>query len=122
MFWMMALNQLLYVYMLLLMTLVMKKKLMIILLEMKMFIVLIKEKGIIPIISLPTLRADKYSQAINILNGRLVELCKTQGVYHIEHRDIRREHLNQGGLHMSKFNYLLNRNFSNCFNYLLAQK
>ena len=68
-----------------------------ILLEMKMFIVLIKEKGIIPIISLPTLRADKYSQAINILNGRLVELCKTQGFHYIEHRDIRREHLNQGG-------------------------
>ena len=81
---------------------------------------LVQNQGIMPILSLPTVRNDKFLQKINVLNGHLVELCKSYGIYFIEHRDIKAAHLNSGGLHIAlQFNYILNANFAKCFNYLL---
>ena len=80
---------------------------------------LVQNQGIMPILSLPTVRNDKFLQKINVLNGRLVELCKSYGIYFIEHRDIKAAHLNSGGLHIaSQFNHILNASFAKCFNYL----
>ena len=91
--------------------------------DLENLIKLVTEGGMMPILSLPTVRTDKFSQKINVLNSHLVQLCKRNGIHFIEHRDIKSEHLNQGGLHIiSKFNYLLNANFAKCFNYLLDQQ
>ena len=88
--------------------------------DMENLLKLIQGKGIMPIISLPTVRNDKFSQKINVLNGQLVQLCRRYEVCFIEHRDITSEHLNKSGLHInSKFNHLMNSNFAQCFNYLL---
>ena len=88
--------------------------------DMENLIKLVQGEGIMPIISVPTIRTDKFSHKINVLNGQLVQLCRRYGVCFIEHRDIKSEHLNKGGLHIiAKFNHLMNSNFARCFNYLL---
>ena len=91
--------------------------------ETEALIKLIKEKEAMPIISLPTLRADKFSKDIQHLTERLIQLCNSYEVHYIQHRAITKEHLNQGGLHISsRYTYLFTKNFSNCFNFLLDHK
>ena len=86
--------------------------------EMKDVINLIKEKGIIPIISLITARKDDFSEKVNVINEKLIQLCKAQNVFYIDHGNINKTHLNPGGLHITWQNtYLLKENFADFFHF-----
>ena len=91
--------------------------------EMEELIVLIKQKGILPIISLVLPRNDKHAQKVKLVNDKIIALCSCYNVCYIEHKNIKTEHLNPGGVHLvEKFKQLFTDNLVNHFNYICDNK
>lgn len=87
--------------------------------DMENLIMLIQRQGIVPVFSLVTRRADKYSSKVDIINNRLIQLCNHHGVGYIEHQNITKNHLNSGGLHIAREHIsLFSDNFAKYFKYL----
>ena len=83
-------------------------------------IILIKRQGIEPLISLLTVRNDKYGHKVKIMNERLEDLCLRYNVSYVDHSNIRNEHLNQGGIHISnQFKHLFTDNLYKYFTYIV---
>ena len=63
-------------------------------------------------------RNDKYNYKVEEVNDRLRNLCAKYNLGCIDNTNIKIEHLNAGGIHISNsFNYLFADNLSNYFNY-----
>ena len=90
--------------------------------EMKELVEMVQRQGILPIISLVTIRNDKHAEKVGLVNERLRVLCDTLGAGCIEHDSIRVEHLNTSGLHIARqFNYILNNDFTEYFNFAISK-
>lgn len=90
-----------------------------IVIDMENLVDLIQRQGIVPVISLITQRADKFSSKVEIINKRLIILCNHLGVGYIDHTNITKDSLNTGGLHIARENTsLFSNNFAKFFNYL----
>ena len=88
--------------------------------EYKELVSLLLGRGILPIISMITVRNDKHSEMVDLVNERLRVVCDTMGAGCIEHDGIKSEHLNTSKLHIARqFNYILNEEFIDYFNYAI---
>ena len=90
--------------------------------NLEYLIKLVKEQNVQPIMSLVIQRNDnnRYSYLVDEVNRRIIQLCEKYNVGYIDHSNITTEHLNAGGVHISNhYNYLLLKNMSSCFNYVV---
>ena len=91
--------------------------------DLENLITIVQRQGIIPVMSMVTIRNDKHGYKVRVVNERLRKLCVQYNVDYIEHENIKLEHLNPGGVHIvNKFNYLFSENLSNYFNYMLRKE
>ena len=89
--------------------------------EMEDLVKMIQRQGIMAIVSLVTVRDDKYSEKVRLVNERLRALCDRFRAGCVEHDDIQEEHLNTSGLHIARqHNYIFNNNFSKYFNDVIS--
>ena len=90
--------------------------------DIEYLIKLTQRQGIVPVISLVTVRNDRerYSSKVDELNQAIVDLCNEEGVGYIEHQNINYRHLNESGIHIHhKHTSIFSNNFVNFFNYLV---
>ena len=84
---------------------------------------LVKSQQIQPILSMVIKRNDKYGYKVGEVNDRLRKLCVKYNIDYIDNENIRIEHLNAGGIHISNpFNYLFADNLSKYFNYAVQHQ
>ena len=89
--------------------------------EMEELVSMIQRQGILAIVSLVTVRDDKFSEKVELVNERLRALRDRLRAGCVEHDDIREEHLNTSGLHIARqHNYIFNNNFSKYFTYIIS--
>ena len=88
--------------------------------DMENLVSMIDRQGIIPVISLVIPRNDKHATKVDSVNRALIEMCNKRGVAYIEHENITNNHLNPGGIHLTRqYSNLLNNNFVSYINYLV---
>lgn len=84
---------------------------------------LVKRQDIQPIVSMVIIRKDKYANKVEEVNYRLRNLCIKYNLGYIDNTNIKIEHLNAGGIHISNsFNYLFADNLSNYFNFVVQNE
>ena len=91
--------------------------------DLENLITMVKRQGIQPIMSMVVKRNDRYGYKVREVNQRLTILCLKYNIGYVEHENIKLEHLNAGGIHISnRYGHLVTNNFSNYFNYAVQNE